>query len=311
MLNFVLCFVQVFLGLLGNTGGNPSPIDGYACRVTSAIPLQHLPDCSTDALHLARLPHVENCAVTCTLERPFGTTATPVTSSEPYKIPVHPSVPSSGLGSIARSTMLDFVLCFVQVLLGLLGNTGDNPSPIDGYACRVTSAIPLQRLPDCSTDALHLARLPHVENCAVTCTLERHFGTTATPVSSSEPYKIPVHPSAPSSGLGSIAQSTMLNFVLCFVQVLLGLLGNTGGNPSPIDGYACRVTSAIPLQHLPDCSTDALHLARLPHVENCAVTCTLERPFGTTATPVLSPIKPRSIPRRLPVGLAASPGARC
>ncbi|XP_077506201.1 uncharacterized protein LOC144115640 isoform X3 [Amblyomma americanum] len=38
-------------------------------------------------------------------------------------------------------------------------------------------------------------------------------------------------------------------------QVLLGLLGNTGGNPSPIDGYACRVTSAIPLQHLPDCST--------------------------------------------------------
>ncbi|KAK8773829.1 hypothetical protein V5799_020658 [Amblyomma americanum] len=36
-------------------------------------------------------------------------------------------------------------------------------------------------------------------------------------------------------------------------KVLLGLLGNTNGNPSPINGYACRVTSAIPLQYLPDC----------------------------------------------------------
>ncbi|XP_077506205.1 uncharacterized protein LOC144115640 isoform X6 [Amblyomma americanum] len=81
---------------------------------------------------------------------------------------------------------------------------------------------------------------------------------SAAPSSPTAPFASATKQRQPPSahcGLCGCATARTANPLIFVMQVLLGLLGNTGGNPSPIDGYACRVTSAIPLQHLPDCST--------------------------------------------------------
>ncbi|KAH8029445.1 hypothetical protein HPB51_000462 [Rhipicephalus microplus] len=111
MLNFVLFYAQVFLGLgLRDDASFSAPL-GHIASVTSTAPYQvglapataiSLPRFDLTSRHVAHL------------DRSFGNPATPATHEERHKMGQRLRPGFSGLGGTVRRTMLNFVLIYAQ-----------------------------------------------------------------------------------------------------------------------------------------------------------------------------------------------------
>ncbi|XP_070377691.1 uncharacterized protein [Dermacentor albipictus] len=228
MLNFVFCFVQVFLWLPGSAHDCSLPPADYTFRSCTESPTAlclHNHVWSTDASVFPPKapPQEDNCAGLPKLDISFCARPRRITSSDGHKKTDRPAAPFSGLGGTVRHTMLNFVFCFVQVFLWLPGSAHDCSLPPADYSFRSCTESPTALCLQnhvWSTDASVFPPKapPQEDNCAGLPKLDISFCARPRRITSSDGHKKTDRPAAPFSGLGGTVRHTMLNFVFCFVQ---------------------------------------------------------------------------------------------
>ncbi|XP_075553443.1 uncharacterized protein LOC142586063 isoform X1 [Dermacentor variabilis] len=229
MLNFVFCFVQVFLWLPRSAHGCSLPPTDYTSRPCTEAPTAlclHNHVRSTDASDFPPKapPQEDNCAGLLKLDISFCARPRRITSSDGHKKMDRPASPFSGLGGTVRRTMLNFVFCFVQVFLWLPRSAHGCSLPPTDYTSRPCTEAPTAL---ClhnhvrSTDASDFPPKapPQEDNCAGLLKLDISFCARPRRITSSDGHKKMDRPASPFSGLGGTVRRTMLNFVFCFVQV--------------------------------------------------------------------------------------------
>ncbi|XP_065301406.1 uncharacterized protein [Dermacentor albipictus] len=285
MLNFVFCFVQVFLWLPGSAHDCSLPPADYTSRPCTESPTAlclHNHVWSTDASVFPPKapPQEDNCAGLPKLDISFCARPRRITSSDGHKKTDRPAAPFSGLGGTVRHTMLNFVFCFVQVFLWLPGSAHDCSLPPADYTSRPCTESPTAL---ClhnhvwSTDASVFPPKapPQEDNCAGLPKLDISFCARPRRITSSDGQKKTDRPAAPFSGLGSTVRHTMLNFVFCFVQVFLWLPGSAHDCSLPPADYTSRPCTESPTAlclHNHVWSTDASVFPPKapPQEDNCA-----------------------------------------